>query len=500
MAVMSIGRIIGALAEQNPGGPAITCEGRTVSWLELETHTNRLARAYEQLGVSEGDLVTIALPNGIEFYESALAVWKLGATPQPVSPRLPQFEREAIVALVNPTLVVGVDPGSLGARQTVPSGFAPDSSLPGTPLHDRSAPHWKAPTSGGSTGRPKIIVSKVRGEFDTEEKRAQLLPRRAHLVPGPLHHNAPFLFSMWALFLGNHVVVLPRFDALHVLECIERYRIDYVVMVPTMMHRIWRLGEALRIRHDLSSLRVMVHMAAPCPRWLKEAWIGWLGAERIHELYGGTEGLSATWITGTEWLAHPGSVGRPLPGGRMKVVDEKGCEAPPGVVGEIYMMADGGPATTYHYIGAEPKSLDGWESLGDMGWMDAEGYVYLTDRKADMILRGGANVYPAEVEAAIDSHPRVRSSAVIGLPDDDLGQRVHAIVDAPEGVSVEELLAHLGERLVRYKIPQSFEFVSDPLRDDAGKVRRSALRERAIAAANAADGCEDSTAGRPWNR
>jgi bile acid-coenzyme A ligase len=243
-----------------------------------------------------------------------------------------------------------------------------------------------------------------------------------------------------------------------------------------------------------------VHMAAPCPRWLKEAWIGWLGAERIHELYGGTEGLSATWITGTEWLAHPGSVGRPLPGGRMKVVDEKGCEAPPGVVGEIYMMADGGPATTYHYIGAEPKSLDGWESLGDMGWMDAEGYVYLTDRKADMILRGGANVYPAEVEAAIDSHPRVRSSAVIGLPDDDLGQRVHAIVDAPEGVSVEELRAHLGERLVRYKIPQSFEFVSDPLRDDAGKVRRSALRERAIAAANAADGCEDSTAGRPWNR
>jgi bile acid-coenzyme A ligase len=487
MAVRSIGRIIGALAEQNPSGPAITCEGRTVNWLELEKHTNRLARAYQQLGVCEGDMVTIALPNGIEFYESALAVWKLGATPQPVSTRLPQLEREAIVALANPTLVAGMEPGSLGARRTVAPGFAPDPSLPDRPLPDRAARHWRAPTSGGSTGRPKIIVSELRGEFDTEETPLHVLPGRAHLVPGPLYHTAPFLLSMLALFRGNHVVVLPRFDALRTLECIERYRIDYVMLVPTMMHRIWRLGAEVRARHDLSSLRVMVHMAAPCPRWLKEAWIEWLGPERVHELYGGTEALSATWITGTEWLARPGSVGKQLPGGRMKIVDENGNDAPPGTVGEIYMMPDAGPGTTYHYIGAEPKSLDGWESLGDMGWMDAEGYLYLTDRRTDMILRGGANVYPAEVEAAIDSHPKVRSSAVIGLPDADLGQRVHAIVDAPAGVSVEELLAHLGQRLVRYKIPHSFEFVSEPLRDDAGKVRRSALRQRSIAAADSAD-------------
>ena len=147
-------------------------------------------------------------------------------------------------------------------------------------------------------------------------------------------------------------------------------------------------------------------------------------------------------------------------------------------VGEIYMMPDSGPGTTYRYIGAEPKILHGWESLGDMGWMDAEGYLYLTDRTTDMILRGGANIYPAEVEAAIDSHPKVRSSAVIGVPDEDLGQRVHAIVDAPEGVTDEELLLHLADRLVQYKIPQSFEFVSEPLRDDAGKVRRSALRDQ----------------------
>jgi bile acid-coenzyme A ligase len=396
---------------------------------------------------------------------------------------LPKLEREAIVGLADAKVVIGVEPGSLGARATLAPGFVPDLSLPDTPLPDRSARYWKVATSGGSTGRPKLIVSETPGQFDTEENPVQILPRRSHLVPGPLYHNAPFSISMRALFLGNHIVVLSRFDPLRILECIERYRVDYVVLVPTMMHRIWRLGAEVRDRHDLSSLRIMVHMAAPCPRWLKEAWINWLGPERVHELYGGTESQSATWISGTEWLAHRGSVGKPSAGGRMKVVDENGSELRPGEVGEIYMMPDAGPGTTYHYIGAEPKSLHGWESLGDMGWMDAEGYLYLADRQTDMILRGGANIFPAEVEAAIDSHPRVRSSAVIGVPDEDLGQRVHAIVDAPEGVTDEELLVYLAERLVRYKIPQSFEYVCEPLRDDAGKVRRSALRDRWIAMA-----------------
>jgi bile acid-coenzyme A ligase len=473
--------MIGALAAKHPDSPAITCEGRSVTWAELEGHTNRLARAYEQLGVSQDDLVTIALPNGIEFYESALAVWKLGATPQPISNRLPKFERDEILRLAKPKVVIGVEAATGGGCNAVAPEFVPDPCLANTPLPERTARYWKALTSGGSTGRPKIIVSEVAGQFDTDETFAEILPGRAHLVPGPLYHNAPFLFSMRALFVGNHVIVLPRFDPLRTLECIERYRIDYVVLVPTMMHRIWRLGPETRNRYDVSSLRIMLHMAAPCPRWLKEAWIEWLGPERVHELYGGTEGTGATWISGSEWLEHPGSVGKPFLGGRMKVADERGNELRPGTIGEIYMMPEAGPGTTYHYIGAESKRLEGWETLGDMGWMDSEGYLYLTDRKTDMILRGGANVYPAEVEAAIDSHPKVRSCAVIGVPDEDLGQRVHAIVDAPQGITTDELLRHLADRLVRYKIPQSFEFVSEPLRDDAGKVRRSALMERAVA-------------------
>jgi bile acid-coenzyme A ligase len=183
-------------------------------------------------------------------------------------------------------------------------------------------------------------------------------------------------------------------------------------------------------------------------------------------------------ISGSEWLEHPGSVGRPTLGRKIRILDESGRECPAGTVGEVYMMPAGGRGSTYRYLGASPTATeDGWETLGDMGYLDGDGYLYLVDRKTDMILCGGANVYPAEIEGAIDAHPAVRSSAVIGLPDDDLGSRVHALVDAPGGVSEAELRAWLAERLAPYKIPRSFELVSEPLRDDAGKLRRSALRE-----------------------
>jgi bile acid-coenzyme A ligase len=474
--LMPIGRIFGWLAEQEPARPALTFEDVTLSRLALEQRTNRLARTYQALGLGENDLITIALPNGIEFYEAAIAAWKLGAIPQPVSHRLPQLEREAIVALADSKIVVGAKSGSLGKRIVLPAGIQPDPKVSDAPLPCPVAKHWKAPTSGGSTGRPKLILSGFPGQFDPEATAYQMLPNRVHLVPGPLYHNAPFSLSARALFMGNHLVVLPKFDAERVLASTERHHVDYTLLVPTMMHRIWRLDPRIRERFDLSSLRVMVHMAAPCPPWLKEAWIEWLGPERIHELYGGTEAQATTWITGTEWLAHRGSVGRPQGGGRMKIVGKDGNEVPAGEIGEVYMLAEAGPGTTYRYLGADPKKLGEWESLGDMGYMDTDGYLYLADRQTDMILRGGANVYPAEVEAAIDAHPAVRSSAVIGLPDEALGQRVHAIVDAPRGVSDADLLAHLALHLVQYKIPQSFEYVNAPVRDDAGKVRRSALR------------------------
>jgi bile acid-coenzyme A ligase len=281
---------------------------------------------------------------------------------------------------------------------------------------------------------------------------------------------------------GVTVILMRRFEPARCLELIAAHRVEQVLFVPTMLHRIWRLPTAERTAHDLSSLRVVFSGGAPCPQWLMRAWIEWLGAGVMHEVYGPSERIGGTFITGAEWLAHPGSVGKAARGSRIRILDpESGRELPAGEAGEVYMMPAGGQGSTYHYVGAEPRATaDGWESVGDMGYLDADGYLYLTDRRTDMILCGGRNIYPAQVEAAIDEHPVVRSSAVIGLPDEDLGNRVHAIVQTARPVSEEELRVHLRERIVHYAIPRSFEFVDYPLRDDTGKVRRWALRQERI--------------------
>jgi bile acid-coenzyme A ligase len=213
------------------------------------------------------------------------------------------------------------------------------------------------------------------------------------------------------------------------------------------------------------------------------AFIEWLGPDRMHESFGPSERIGGTYITGREWLAHPGSVGRPTGNAKLRILDPETLEdLPAGEIGEIFMLPPSGPGSTYRYVGANARrTADGWESVGDMGRLDADGYLYLGDRRSDMILSGGRNIYPAEVEAALDEHPAVRSSCVIGLPDEDLGSRVHALVDVVAEVSDAELRAHVAERLVHYKVPGSFERVREPLRDDAGKMRRSALRQERLA-------------------
>ena len=474
---LSISRLITWLAEQDPDRPAITDAQGSLSRAELDRRSNRLARAYAGMGVREGDMVTVALPNGREFFEACVAIWKLGATPQPVSARLPFVEREAIVELADPSLIVGVEEDLHPGHRSVHAGFEPDPSLSDEALPDAVSRFWKAPTSGGSTGRPKIIVAEQPGVFDPQEPAVFYMePNGVQLVPGPLYHNGPFIYSMRGLFCGHSLVVMERFDAERALALMERHGVTWVLLVPTMMQRIWRLPEEVRTGYDLSALKTVLHLGAPCPPWLKRAWIDWLGADRIMELYAGTEAQGVTFITGQEWLDHPGSVGRPALGTQFQVLDEDGNPCSPGEVGEVFMMPAGGPGTTYHYLGAEPKSRDGWESLGDLGYVDEDGFLYLTDRSADMILSGGANIYPAEVEAAIDSHPAVRSSAVIGLPHEDMGASVHAVVDALEPVSEDDLRRHVAERIAGYKVPRTFEFVAEPVRDDAGKVRRSQLR------------------------
>jgi bile acid-coenzyme A ligase len=490
MPVVSFPRRLADLAAAQPERPAVTCGDRSVSRAGLEAWADRLARHLRALGVEQGDMVTIALPNSLEWFVAFVAAWKLGAIPQPVSSRLPPRELGAIVALARPRAVVGalggagdldidgvvvVDAEAVRTR----TGRAPEPDA--EPLPDVVSPAWKAPTSGGSTGRPKLIVSGDPAEIDSDAPPLlRLAPDGCLVMPGPLYHNGPIVWSMTALLAGSHVVVLERFDAAETLRAIADHGADTVYLVPTMMKRISRLPDEVRLGFDLSSLRTVWHLAEPCPPWLKQQWIDWFGPDVILELYAGTEAQTATIITGHDWLAHQGSVGRPAEGA-VAVLDPDGQPVPAGTVGEVWLRRQR-DRPTYRYVGAEARTRDGgWESLGDLGYLDDDGFLYLADRAQDMIVSGGANLYPAEIEAALNEHPAVRSCVVVGLPDDDLGHRAHAIVETDAGtgegtVGIEELRAFVRGRLAAYKVPRTWEVVQESLRDDAGKVRRSELR------------------------
>ena len=480
MAGTSFFSVLGQLAETDPDRPALTCGQVTLTRAEFVERVARLAALFARHGVTEGSTVTIGLPNSTGLVESLFAAWALGAVPQPVSDRLPPLERSAIVDLASPSLVVGVPPSEAGMRpalESVPGQLPAGSFTPGV------SPVWKLITSGGSTGRPKLIAATAPALFENVGGLGALVRMRSDgcvLVTGPVSHNAPFVVTATGMLLGNHVVLMSRFDPAGTLRLIEQHGATWLFLVPTMMLRIWRLPEAARLAADVSSLEVAFHMAAPCPPWLKQAWIDWLGPEKVLELYGGTELQAMTVITGTEWLAHRGSAGRPVIG-EIQIRDFDGRPVPAGQEGEIWMRRGPDAPSPYRYIGATARSAPGgWESLGDIGHVDADGYVYITDRLADMILVGGANVYPAEIEAALDEHPAVRSSCVIGLPDEDLGNIPHAIVELSQPVSDEDLTAHLRQRLAPHKLPRTIERATTPLRDDAGKVRRPALRAERI--------------------
>lgn len=471
-----IGTALADLAAEEPDRPAVTCDDETLTRAELDQASNRLARAYADVGIGIGDYVSIGAPNSVAFVAAVIATWKLGAIPQLVAAGLPAAELAAILDLVKPAGLVGL-PDPTGTFPTLP---LTDRTHDDSPLPPCTPPRWKAPTSGGSTGRPKIIVATGPGIAEALLPFARLarMPTSSTVyVPGPLHHNGPFMFGMVGALAGNHVVLSRRFDATRALAAIATHRAEWAYAVPTMMHRIQRLPPDVRDAYDISSLRHLVHMAAPCPAWLKRAWIDRLGPEAVLEVYAGTEAQAATIITGAEWLAHPGSVGRAAYG-QIAVLDAEGNPVPAGTVDRIWLRSGPDATPPYEYIGAEPTTLPGgWESLGDLGYLDDDGYLYLTDRDTDMIVVGGSNVYPAEIEAALDAHPAVLSSCVVGLPHIDLGQAPHAIIQAQTGLDYDELTAFLRSRLSAYKLPRSFEVVDHPLRDDAGKVRRSALRQ-----------------------
>ncbi|MFM7066219.1 MAG: AMP-binding protein [Gammaproteobacteria bacterium] len=478
MTAISLSRITDLWASRKPTALAISDGNEQLTWQTLDERVRQVAACYAARGVEQDDRVCIALPNGIEFVVATLATWKLGASPYPMSSSLTGHERMRILALAEPKLLVG---GSSDDRleNWLPAGFQPPVLPTGVEFPEKTAACIKAMTSGGSTGDPKLIVSRRPAVWDPDGVNPGFHREGCTLIPGPLYHQGPFTWGFAGLFTGSHLVITSKFDAAETLSLLERHRVTMTCLVPTMMQRILALPADLRANTDLSSLRSLWHLGAPCPDWVKQAYIDWLGAEVIWELYGGTESVGTTVIRGDEWLLHRGSVGKPASSCEIRILDDDGQDLPVGATGEIYLRPRSGPGSTYRYIGAEARRLEGgWETLGDIGYLDADGYLYIKDRRSDMILSGGANIFPAEIEAAIDAYPGVRSSAVIGLPHVDLGNAVHAIVDcAGEPIDTENLMNHLRMRLSRPKLPRSIELVDTLLRDEAGKIRRRSLRD-----------------------
>lgn len=478
--VPPIGTQLSQLARLAPDEPAVSCDGRTLTRAELDASTNRLARAYAERGVGVGDYVTIVLPNSIEWVQAAAACWKLGAVPQPLSPRLPAAEFEGLLELRPRKLLVG-RADARGEIPSVPASFTPDSNLSDAALPEAVSPSWKSMASGGSTGRPKLIEAGADSRIPAAS--GYLLGARegdTTLLPVPLSHNTGMTAAVGALLLGHHLVLMSRFDPQEFLQLVTDHRVTFVTAVPTIMQRVLPVHRANPDAYDLSSIRRFWHLGAPCPPAVKQAWIDLLGPEKVWELYGGTELQALTFISGDQWLTHRGSVGVVV-AGEMKALDDDGNPCPPGVVGEIYMRPSPGTPPTYRYIGATAKSRDDWESLGDLGHFDDDGFLYLSDRRVDMFTVGGRNVYPAEIENALSAHPDVLSCLVVGVPHEDLGQVPYALVQAGSALDEPTVQAFLRDRIAGYKVPHTVEFVDTPLRDDAGKARRSMVRAEVMA-------------------
>jgi bile acid-coenzyme A ligase len=473
------------LAAADPNSIAVSSEERSLSRGELATDSDARARELIHLGVRRGDYVCLVLPNGVEFVSCLVAVWKAGGVPVPLSDRLTSSELADLLDLIDPRVVVGGEPGQVADRTHLPADRRP-ALHPEIDL-DRTAvsPAWKALGSGGSTGRPKVIVaheSASLSELPVGANPVGLRERDVCAITAPLSHNGPFYCLVHTLLLGGRAVLTGRFDPEKTLAVLEREKVTWLYLVPTMMGRIAKLPDEVRARYDLAALRTIMHTAAPCPAWLKQAWIDWLGPDRMLELYASTEATVVFVATGREWLERPGTVGLAR-GGEVQVRSPEGAVLGADQFGKIWVRRHAELGPSYRYMGANAE-IDGagWETLGDMGRLDADGYLFVEDRETDMMLVGGFNVYPAEIESALLEHPAVIDCCVVGLPHDDLGQVPHALVYASTELDEAELTAHAGARLTRYKVPRSYEFVDSVLRDAAGKVRRSRLRDERISA------------------
>lgn len=482
--------------QERPSATALILGDERRTYGELDDRTNRLAHVLRNLGAAEGSNVAAVLPNGFEFFETALATSRLGAGFLPVNWHLKADElswilgdshaavvvtdherlaavRAAADALGCPVLVVGE--AYEQELATIEDGAA---SLP-------SAPSWTPVFyTSGTTGRPKGVV---HGRFTPDAVRAGQEGQRqlwswsaddVHIISGPAYHAGPGGWTMTALYVGATTVILPSWDAREWLRLVAAHRVTRSFMVPAHFIRILEVPDDERARFDVSSLRLIVHGAAPCPVAVKRRIMEALAPAEIWELYGMSEG-GATRIGPDEWRQRPGSVGKPWPGVEVRILNEAGEDLPPGEDGLIFVLPAGGSRFRYH--GDPEKTASAWRdqgfTVGDVGHLDDDGYLYITDRVADMVISGGVNIYPREVEEALHRHPAVVDCAVFGIPDPRFGESLCAVVECRAPATPEELAAHCRTLLADFKCPPRIDVVASLPRDPAGKVVKRHLRE-----------------------
>jgi bile acid-coenzyme A ligase len=466
-----------ALAD--PGGTALTVVAKsgaaeTLTWEELERSANRWAHALQSSAVVCGAMVALSIPNSAELVVAALAAWKVGAVPIPMRWDLPGWEQQRLLEVIKPALVI--DEQNLPVLAEVAQN-QDDSALPLI-----TSPALNGICSSGSTGLPKIILNTAPAVWTPQHGvpfMAQWAPvsqPQRILVPAPMYHTNGFN-TLNYLLSGDELVVLEKFDAALVLDVIERLGITTFTATPTMLSRIADRPDI--DARDLSSIEWILQGAAVMPQNLLRRWFELLSPERVVMAYGMTENLGLTALRGDEWLSHPGSVGRGFRDTDIRVVDDEGKTVGPGVLGEIYLRAP--MNDQYRYIGGAPPlptTPDGFTSAGDIGHLDVDGYLYIADRRTDMIVTGGANVFPAEVESALIDHADIADVVVIGIADQQWGRRVHAVVqpaDTAHPPSEQAVIRFAKDRLAAYKVPKTVEFVDEIPRTAATKVNRSAM-------------------------
>ncbi len=479
--------------------------GAALCFADLDSRSVRLANWFRSLGLGTGDHIAWMVENRAEVVVLAWAAQRAGLYYTPIPTHLTAAEAAYIAADSGARLVcasaangdlwrsVRADLGQVEVWVSVDP--APDFTW----LEDAIAAQPDAPNapeiegfamlySSGTTGRPKGIKRALAGVpfglvplAPVYERHHAMAPDTVYLSPAPLYHAAPLRAVMAVQRLGGTVISQAKFDAAGLLAAIAEHCVTHVQMVPTMMRRLVDLPETVRAAHDLSSLRRVIHAAAPCPPDVKRAMIDWLGPI-VSEYYGGTEGVGMTYITAQEWLDRPGSVGRAILG-ELHILGEDGAELPPGETGLVAFS--GGPAFTYHNAPeklAEVTDAHGRVTLGDIGWRDPQGYLTLVDRRSFVINSGGVNIYPVEIEEALLAHPSVAEAAVIGVPDWDLGEAVKAVVvprtaPAEPDALAAALIAHCRTRISAVKCPKSIDFVAALPRSDMGKVLKGEIRK-----------------------